>query len=341
MPELTNPSGSEAITAEQAMQLFYDRAAEQESAKPDEQQQEPERQVEAGEATEQEVEGEAQDADAETEGEVEQSEEQAEVEAQPPKEQLFPVILDGQEQRVTLQELLAGYQRHADYTRKTQELAEQRRQADSEAQAARKLRDDYAQQLGQLKQLLSQPEKKPDFPWDTDPVQAARMAHEWNERQEQRRAAAAEVAAEEQKLRDQQAAEQRKLQETAIAEARARLPVLIPEWRDEQVAAREKQAVLSYAQKAGFTPQEIQNATDPRAIAVLRKAHLYDELMAKKPIVTKKVAAAPKMTKGNAPKQRVDTETAKMRELDQRFAKNPTRDSAMALLEARELQRMR
>lgn len=341
MPELTNPSGSEAITAEQAMSLFLERDTQREEAqdKPEEQLNEPAR--DAGEAAEQEVTEEAQGAESETEGEAEQSEEQAAEEQQPEKEQLFPVVIDGQERRVTLEELQAGFQRHADYTRKTQEAAEQRRQAESEAQAARTLRDQYAQQLGQLKQLLSQPEKKPDFPWDTDPVQAARMAHDWNERQEQRRAAAAEVATEEQKLREQQAAEQRKLQETAIAEARARLPIVIPEWRDEQVAAREKQAVLAYAQKVGFSPQEIQGATDPRAIAVLRKAHLYDELMAKKPIVTKKVATAPKMTKGNAPKQRADTETARMREHEARFAKNPTRDSAMALLEAKELARMR
>ena len=38
------------------------------------------------------------------------------------------VKLDGEELQVPLSEALAGYQRQADYTRKTQELAEQRSQ---------------------------------------------------------------------------------------------------------------------------------------------------------------------------------------------------------------------
>ena len=43
----------------------------------------------------------------------------------------FEVVVDGQKVKVKQSELLAGYQRQADYTRKTQELAEQRRQADA------------------------------------------------------------------------------------------------------------------------------------------------------------------------------------------------------------------
>ena len=43
----------------------------------------------------------------------------------------YEVVVDGQKVKVKQSELLAGYQRQADYTRKTQELAEQRRQADA------------------------------------------------------------------------------------------------------------------------------------------------------------------------------------------------------------------
>ncbi len=43
----------------------------------------------------------------------------------------YEVIVDGQKVKVKQSELLAGYQRQADYTRKTQELAEQRRQTDA------------------------------------------------------------------------------------------------------------------------------------------------------------------------------------------------------------------
>lgn len=50
---------------------------------------------------------------------------------QPEEEQKFTVKVDGQELEVGLQELLSGYQRQADYTRKTQALAEERRKLEA------------------------------------------------------------------------------------------------------------------------------------------------------------------------------------------------------------------
>jgi hypothetical protein len=43
---------------------------------------------------------------------------------------VVPVKVDGEELKVPLSEALSGYQRHADYTRKTQELSEQRQQVE-------------------------------------------------------------------------------------------------------------------------------------------------------------------------------------------------------------------
>lgn len=51
------------------------------------------------------------------------------------EEPTFEVTINGQKQRVTQSELLNGYQRQADYTRKTQELASQRRQLEALAAA--------------------------------------------------------------------------------------------------------------------------------------------------------------------------------------------------------------
>lgn len=48
-----------------------------------------------------------------------------------PTAQRFRIKVGGEEQEVSLQELVSGYNRHSDYTRKTQELAEQRRQLEA------------------------------------------------------------------------------------------------------------------------------------------------------------------------------------------------------------------
>jgi len=69
--------------------------------------------------------------------------------------------VDGQEVQVPLQEALAGYQRQADYTRKTQELSEQRKQVEFAATLAQSLQDDPAGTLQALQQhygVASEPE---------------------------------------------------------------------------------------------------------------------------------------------------------------------------------------
>ena len=60
--------------------------------------------------------------------------------------------VDGEEVQVPLQEALAGYQRQADYTRKTQELSEQRKQVEFAATLAQSLQEDPAGTLQALQQ---------------------------------------------------------------------------------------------------------------------------------------------------------------------------------------------
>jgi hypothetical protein len=76
--------------------------------------------------------------EAEEESEVEESEEVEE-------EQTFTIKAAGEEKEVTLDELKKSYQLGTDYTKKTQEVAEQRKVIEQEAKAiieARKVRDD-------------------------------------------------------------------------------------------------------------------------------------------------------------------------------------------------------
>ena len=63
--------------------------------------------------------------------EQEETDGQAEKAPQTETEPEYEVTVDGEKVKVKQSELLSGYQRQADYTRKTQELAEQRRQVDA------------------------------------------------------------------------------------------------------------------------------------------------------------------------------------------------------------------
>ena len=63
--------------------------------------------------------------------EHEQTDGQAEKAPQGANEPEYEVVVDGQKVKVKQSELVNGYQRQADYTKKTQELADQRRQVDA------------------------------------------------------------------------------------------------------------------------------------------------------------------------------------------------------------------
>ena len=122
-----------------------------------------------------------------------------------------------------------------------------------------------------------------------------------------------------------------------LAEQQTQLLERIPEWRDESIAEQEKQAVISYAQRIGYSPEELATASDSRAIEVLRKAHLYDELMSKKPEAQKKVRKAPKAVKSGTPKTKKQINANRGKQALERLNKTGSKDAAVDLI----LERMR
>lgn len=95
----------------------------------DGEQEQVEAQTDDVEGTESETEEETEALQAEEESESEETEETEEQEEQPKS---YLVKVDGEEVEVTLDELQKGYSRTQDYTRKTQALAEQRKEAEAE-----------------------------------------------------------------------------------------------------------------------------------------------------------------------------------------------------------------
>jgi hypothetical protein len=110
----------------------------------------PEQAVEESDDTGEEYEvAEAETFDEEEAEEALESDE-VEYEVEEPDAQTdtaYTVKIDGEEFEVTLDELRNGYQRQADYTRKSQSLAEQRKAYEANLQAVQAERNQYAQVL--------------------------------------------------------------------------------------------------------------------------------------------------------------------------------------------------
>jgi hypothetical protein len=299
--------------------IEVDSAAEQEevveeTTEPSEVEESEELQDESEEATEDEVEGDEEEAE--------------EVEPEPEK---FTVKVDGKELEVTKDELLRGYQREADYTRKTQKLAEERRMVESEFEQVRVEREQYAQVLGQLQQKLH--EMTPQEPnWEQlekqDPTEYARQWTNHQRRQQQQAA----IAAEQIRLSQMHQAEQAKaMQERLLGEAN-RVKELIPEWRSPERAKEDGKALIEYGQKLGFSEQELGNVTDSRALVALYKAWKFDQMMSKKPELQAKIKKAPRMaTPGSA--NTVTPKNSELKSAKQRLASTGSVKDAAALFE--------
>jgi hypothetical protein len=188
------------------------------------------------------------------------------------------VEVDGEE--ITVEELKRGNLRHRDYTRKTQELAEARREMAAQYEEIERERAQYAQMLPALQERLQQPvEQEPDWDtlYDTDPTMAAKAERQWRKQQEERAAQLDAVQAERQRMAQLEHQRVEQMQAQYFEQQRQILPEIIPEWRDTSVASKEAKDIRSFLLNEGFTEQDVNGLTNATLVKLARKAMLYDK----------------------------------------------------------------
>lgn len=286
--------------------------------------------LEAEAETEEAEEVEYVEDDEEGEYDTDEVEEEEEVE-QP---DIYTVKVDGEEYEVTQDELLNGYQRQQAYTKRSQELAEQRKAFEAEAQQVAQMRDAYAQQLEQLSQYNQQilGDAEPD--WDALAKEySAEELFLYKTKLDQQKEQARQVEAEKQAIAQQQAQEQQAQMQQHLAKQREEMLDRIPQWRDEDIRTSEREQVIKYAQQSvGFSPQEIANASDARAIELLYKAWQWDNLQSKKPAAKKKASKAPKMAKAGQPKTKAQVASRQKQKSLKRLNNERSIDAAVNYL---------
>ena len=144
---------------------------------------------------------------------------------------------------------------------------------------------------------------------------------------------ARQVEAEKQAIAQQQAQEQQAQMQQHLAKQREEMLDRIPQWRDEDVRTSEREQVIKYAQQSvGFSPQEIANASDARAIELLYKAWQWDNLQSKKPAAKKKASKAPKMAKAGQPKTKAQVASRQKQKSLKRLNNERSIDAAVNYL---------
>jgi len=260
---------------------------------------------EGSEQEQPETELEANDSEAESEESYDESEveqDDGEEEAEQPR---YRVKAAGEEKEVTLDELIKSYQLGTDYTKKSQAVAEERKAVEAEKariEEARYLRDQYAERLQVIEQMLNQQPETENLEYlkETDPIGYAVKVAELSQREKQ----LAQVQAERQRIAMQQDQErQEQLGHVIQAEAR-KLAEAIPEYADPQKGEVARRELREFGQKLGFSEQELSGVYDSRQVLTLWKAMQYDKLQSAKPGITKKVNEAPKVMKSGVSQPR-------------------------------------
>lgn len=274
MSEVNNPQGNDLHSAQNAIRQLLtpeeDNVTEPNALEAEETQEEV---VEEAEMPEEEVSLE----EAEPEGELEVEEETEELEDQSFDILAHTVEVDGEE--ITVEELRRGNLRQRDYTRKTQELADAKRNMQAQFEEVERERAQYAQLLPALEERLNQPaEQEPDWDklYDTDPVMAAKAERQWNKQKEERKGQLDAVRQEQERMSRINEERNAQMHARYVDEQRQILPDLIPEWRDTKVAKKEATELRDFLINEGFTEEDVSGLANASLVKLARKAMLYD-----------------------------------------------------------------
>ena len=219
------------------------------------------------------------------------------------EETLYDITVNGNNQKVTLNELMRGYSRESDYTKKTMDLSNQRKDVESmqnnlkkEFEAVKSSRSQYALQLEELSKNLKQEE---NIDWEnlyqTDPAEYVKLKADSDRRKETLGLAQQEQM----RIQQEQRSEQEQVYNNYIANERKILAEKLPVYADKNKSAEFTKRLSSFAKESGYSDQEIAMMVDHRAVLLLADAYRYNQLKKTK-LSGNKVNKAPRVFTSNA-----------------------------------------
>ncbi len=287
-----------------------------------------------------ETEDESFEEESEEEEEAEEAEEESEETEGEEEEELYAVTVNGEEVAVSLDELLSGYSRQSDYTRKTQEIATDRKemealqqQYNSEVQQIQQERQQYMEALTNvISNHGAELEKFSNIDWntlrETDPIEYVTTREQYREAQEKVQAMHNQRA----QAQQAQQAEMNKAQQQMLQVEKGKLVEALPEWGDPEKQKELSANLQSYAKEQGFTADELNSLIDHRSILVLLKAQKFDQLQ-KSNVKSRKLKNKPKVIRSGTGTTSSKTDRSKRTAQMKRLRQSGRVDDATALLE--------
>lgn len=236
---------------------------------------------------------------------------------QPPEsnQELYKVVVDGQEQEVNLEELTKGYSRQSDYTRKTEKLSQDRKSVEElkneytrQNEEAKIKRDQYEKQLQVLSEQLRSSEQKVDLDrlYQEDPAEYVRAKAE----QDRRKELIEQANQEQERIRSEKQQESEKVYSQYLENEKQLLAQKLPIYADKEKGADFVKNLTNYAKEIGYNDQEISMLVDHRSVIMLANAYRYDKLK-KANLKNKKVTKVSKVVSSSSPKIQDDSDVVK------------------------------
>lgn len=238
----------------------------------------------------------------------------------------FTIEVNGQTEVVKgaeqIRELL---QKGRHYSRGTEEIARVRDQLVAQGALLNQqqaFQREIVGDIAELRALDKQIEQFNGVDWsraiDTDFVQALKLQEQRNAVKEMRAAKLAEIQGKQQRFEQGQAEAARSM----LAAEEAALLAKLPDWRNNERATAEKQAITRELTRYGFQPSEISHLMDHRMVLLARDAMKWQELQRSKTEKVKQVRDAPPVVKpGAAPAQADANSKAGFQQFTREFRK--------------------
>jgi hypothetical protein len=285
------------------------------------------------------LEAEAEDTEeVESEEATEESDDEAEEEEQSQDE--VPAILklkvNGEDVEKPLDEVVALAQQGLDYTQKTQQVAEQRKELEAYAQQIQMQEQAFHEQMqlnnvliedvAKITSLDQQLNQYANVNWnqlsDNDFVEAQKLFFTYNQLQQERSQLVSQFEAKKQQVVQKQT----QLMSEKIAKGKEILAKEIPNWSPET-----NQALLSTGKDYGFSDAELNSIVDPRHVKVLHDAMQWRKLQ-QNSTVKKKVSSAKPVVKPGSKDTKAEA-NSNHRNLREQLRKTGKSDAAQKLIE--------
>ena len=280
------------------------------------------------------------EATEEVESEEATEEPDEEVEEEEQSQDEVPAILklkvNGEDVEKPLDEVVALAQQGLDYTQKTQQVAEQRKELEAYAESIKAQEQAFQEQMqlnnvliedvAKITSLDQQLNQYANVNWqqlsDNDFVEAQKLFFTYNQLQTERSQLVSQFEAKKQQVVQKQS----QLMAEKIAKGKEVLAKEIPNWSPET-----NQALLSTGKDYGFSDAELNSIVDPRHVKVLHDAMQWRKLQ-QNSTVKKKVSSAKPVVKPGSKDTKAEA-NSNHRNLREQLRKTGKSDAAQKLIE--------